>query len=146
MAKYYLSGPIAALDPMGNKPSQELMDARKKDFFRVQEILSAGRVREVTNPVEIEACGKDYWFCDGAVTGEHDWMCYLRYDLREVVMSNYIVLLEGWHRSPGALLELHVGLLVQACPLFWRDSLKWYQNEPVGAEALEVFEREMKRV
>lgn len=140
MSRYYISGPIASPDSAGNKPEPSLIESRKVRFGEVAKIITRPG-REIVNPIDIKACGDEYLFCDGWRGGEHNWSCYLRYDIRELVMCNYIVMLEGWHRSPGALAELKIALMLEICPLFWEDSTNWWTpfGGPVGLEAKKTY-------
>ena len=54
--------------------------------------------RTVINPAELDA--------DDA--GEYEWDFYLRRDLKVLADCTHIVMLPGWTRSKGALLEHHV--------------------------------------
>lgn len=138
MARYYLSGPIEALDALGNKPTPALIEARKSRFGKVKAQLEQ-MGREIVSPIEVEACGGDFWFCDGASTGKHTWNCYLRYDVAALAMCHYIVMLEGWERSPGAQLELKVAILLDICPLFWSGGETYWYPRPIGEEAQRVY-------
>lgn len=144
MATYYISGAINA-PHNGKAPEPSLVKIRKERLTHVASILRQQPSRQVINPVEIGACGDDYWFCDGATTGKHTRACCLRYDVRELTMCDYIVLLEGWQDSPGARLELKVSLLLGICPLFWSDPDEYWYPEPIGEKAQNLF-AEMKKV
>jgi len=55
-----------------------------------------------------ENCEGTYRETPGGWEYDHDWKCYLRYDLRELLTCDGVALLDGWRASTGAQLERNV--------------------------------------
>lgn len=83
-----LTGPIS----LGGKLSQEEVEKNKGRFREVAEALRADSHFVVFNPVELEA-GKT-------------WADYMRLTIAAVIVADYLVLLEGWEESKGAMIEV----------------------------------------
>jgi hypothetical protein len=67
---------------------------------------------EPVNPITLAPVGADCC-CTAAFrvgTGKHDWRCYLKRDLRELLSCSAIGMLEGWEVSAGARLENFVAI------------------------------------
>lgn len=95
----YISGPINSVIP---GLTHEEAKAR---FHRCEQWINDNLPEwTVVNPLDVGACTNpqcgDY---DG-----HSWECWLRYDLIAMLNCDVIVLLPGWERSAGAVLEAHV--------------------------------------
>lgn len=107
--KVYISGPIQALHN-GDHPPEDIVSLRKERFFKCAQWIRDNLPGwEPVNPLEIQACERE-----GGITcfpdpddlrGEHEWQCYLRYDLIEMLECEAIVLLPGSDYSPGSRLE-----------------------------------------
>lgn len=62
---------------------------------------------EVANDLRDKGCEVENPAEKGIVDG-WEWEDYLRYDLKRLVECDAIWTLPGWHRSPGAQLEVQV--------------------------------------
>lgn len=99
--KLYISGPISGLAAGVYK--RAFSDAA--DFLR-------SRSHIPIDPTMLEPRGCE---CTPSELYAHDWACYLRRDLIEMLTyADGIVLLKGWETSHGAKLELSVAV---ACGL-----------------------------
>lgn len=118
MMQVYLSGPINSLIP--DVTHEEL----KERFNSLQRWLKKNFGHwEVLNPLDIGACEDEK--CNGfqahRVAGakyDHSWFCYLKYDLREMLLCDAICLLPGWDLSQGAQLEQEVAFRVGLSPYY----------------------------
>lgn len=123
MMKVYLSGPISTLIP--DVDSEELKGRFRSLQFWLKRNFGHW---EVVNPLEVEpGCG---CICNGtqpaivgpdkqAPTGyDHSWFCWLKYDLREMLLCDAICLLPGWDLSQGAQLEQEVAFRVGLSPYY----------------------------
>lgn len=89
--KLYISGPMSIVGPpTWNHPA----------FNDLAEQLR-NRGYDVVNPAELDDKSKAGW--DG-----YPWAHYLRRDIIELCHCDAIILLPGFYKSKGALLELHV--------------------------------------
>lgn len=101
----YIAGPISA--DIGI-PLEE-----KIQRFHDAEASLRSRGHEVINPltVETDTCPGE---CnpDGHVGQEgvptHSWACFMRHDIRALLLCDTIALLPGWETSPGARLEVRI--------------------------------------
>lgn len=82
--KYYISGPMTGY-PEKNYPA----------FFEMEEtMVDMGiDIKDIFNPARLE-------------TGLKTWSGYLKEDLEALMKCEVVVLLDGWSRSRGALLEV----------------------------------------
>lgn len=109
MSRYYVAGPISGLPDVPT----ETKIAR---FHRAEAELVA-RGHEVCNPltVEIDACPGEcnpdgHVGQDGVPT--HSWECFMRHDLRALLLCDGIALLPGWTDSRGATTEVYVASML----------------------------------
>lgn len=88
--RVYISGPISGLP----------RDVYERAFANRAQWVS-GQGWEPVNPVEVKlgAC---------ACPGEHEWSCYMRFDLLAMLGCDAITTLPGWERSHGARAEVFV--------------------------------------
>ena len=84
----YLSGPMSGY-PDYNFPAFETAARALRELGHV-----------IVSPHEGENSLKEGW----------EWADYLKRDLQMLVSCRGIVLMQGWHKSRGARLELHVAL------------------------------------
>jgi hypothetical protein len=82
---------------------------------------------EPVNPLKVGACNTRFdseiaaaavggapagtngsWQCEGDPDFGHEWVCWLRYDLKAMLDCSAIALLPNWSLSKGASLEEHV--------------------------------------
>lgn len=54
------------------------------------------------------------------VKDDSRWLECLRHDLRTVTECQGIILMEGWTKSRGARLELHIALSLEMPVMLWR--------------------------
>jgi hypothetical protein len=113
--KVYLSGPISTLIP--DVEHEEL----KERFNSLQRWLRKNFGNwDVVNPLEVQACAT--LDCNGGQQGagryDHAWFCWLKYDLREMLLCDAICLLPGWELSQGAQLESDVAFRVGLSPYY----------------------------
>lgn len=111
MLKVYMSGPI-------NSPvsSGRTAEDHKRSFAELGAWLKRHYGNwEVVNPCEIGTTCVDPE-C-GPFDG-HDWNCWLKADLREMLTCDAILLLPEWEQSAGALLEKDVAMAVGMSPYF----------------------------
>lgn len=126
MGKIYISGCITGTD----NPSPEVVKERLAKFAKVADLLPYARAL-VVNPVEVSACSAEDSWCSGAENDEHDWACYMRFDIIALMSCDRIVMLEGWQESRGARLELHIAEQLGMAVSFWNDSIGSLQEAPV---------------
>lgn len=84
MKRIYLSGPMTGL-PNLNFPA-----------FRIEAARLRAMGYEVVNPAELNP------------DPNADWHECMRHDLAELLKCDAVALLDGWQRSAGAHLEMHV--------------------------------------
>jgi hypothetical protein len=105
MLKVYMSGPINSPVSSGRKAEDH-----KQAFDDLKVWLKANYGNwETVNPCEIGTTCLDP-NC-GPFDG-HDWNCWLKADLREMLTCDAILMLPEWEQSAGALLERNVALAV----------------------------------
>ena len=125
MFKWYVSGPIAAPDADGEPPTPGLILRRKAEMNHLcAKLRKQFPSYTIINPLEVTACTREEPFCDAGYAGQadgHDWECYLRYDVRALLLVDSIVMMPGWERSPGALLEKEVSQFFTIGAYFWVD-------------------------
>lgn len=96
--KLYISGPISGLTAA---------EARRN--FSSAALLLGNRGYLTLDPHDVGACS-DYG-CAGKSDAEqpdgwlHDWNCYLKYDLIDMLRCDGVAMLDGWEESRGARLE-----------------------------------------
>lgn len=113
MIKVYLSGPISTIVP--DVEHEEL----KERFNSLQKWLKRNFGHwQVVNPLTVGAC--EEMDCNGRPREnyEHSWFCYLKHDLRAMLLCDAICLLPGWELSPGAKLEQDVAFRVGLSPYY----------------------------
>lgn len=110
--KVYIAGPISA--EIGVSKEEKL-----RRFADAAEYLMANGY-ETTNPLEVEVeCGLEPEACAvvsrhiSQGTGQHGskshaWECYMKADLRAMLLCTHIALLPLAHMSPGARLEYQI--------------------------------------
>jgi hypothetical protein len=95
--KMYLSGKVSGLSK----------EEYERNFNLAADLVSAAG-HEPVNPIKVvldncegvEVCGGE---------GEiHHWTCYMRHDLRDMLLCDAIVVLPNWTDSSGARLEITV--------------------------------------
>lgn len=95
--KIYLSGPIT-IDPENHV---------RRFAERALDVKRIGH--EPLDPHDIEPFSHEGKPCPpGARTGPddpHTWPCYLRTDIIEMLRCDALLMLKGWHLSPGANFE-----------------------------------------
>jgi hypothetical protein len=96
--KVYISGPITGIPDFG------------RSFEKAAAYLAEQGHESVNPAAAVPLCGNT---C-GEVKGRHSWACYMRNDLQLLLDCDAILMLDGWERSHGARLELHVAT---ACEL-----------------------------
>lgn len=87
MKKVYISGQISGLD----------FGATKEVFLKKQKELEALGY-EVINPTQFKPHGKDY----------PSWSDHMRLDIKMLMDCDCICMLDGWHESRGAVIELYL--------------------------------------
>lgn len=135
----YISGPIMAPNPArpDGLVTEELLGKRKRRFGEVATIIrrQVGSTTTVINPIDVPACADATLgqpVCEGFASGKHSWQCYLRYDLREVLMCNEVVMLPGWEGSPGANVEKSVAEMIGLKISYWCDGCEEAHPQPAG--------------
>lgn len=91
---FYLSGPMSGY-PEFNFPAFEEAAEELRETYRLQ-VRSA---HEVIHD-------------DGGKPGTLTWEEYIKADLDILLKCQNIILLQGWHKSQGARVELHTALSV----------------------------------
>jgi len=69
-------------------------------------------VNEIVTPFDIPPCADgscQHWPGNPRSNG-HTWMCWLKYDIAEMVKCDMIATLPGWELSRGAVLEVTIAL------------------------------------
>lgn len=101
--KIYIAGPMTGL-PKLNFPAFDAMRDR---------LISMGHT--VVSPADIS---REMDYAAGVETGGLDWDKYMERDLAALATCDCVVVLEGWHRSRGAGMEVEIartlGVLVVA--------------------------------
>lgn len=120
MLKVYMSGPI-------NSPvsSGRTAEDHKAAFTDLKQWLKRNMGNwEVINPCEIGTTCLDP---DCGPFDGHDWNCWLKADLREMLTCDAILLLPEWEQSAGALLEANVAKAVGMTPYYAtrHDDKEW---------------------
>jgi hypothetical protein len=137
----YVSGTISS------DPSLSFEEARAR-FDRARDDLAAAGYDPVSpvdcHPTE-EECGLAPEEClatqrhqmPGQGQGKHSWECYLRADLRAMLLCGGVALLPNWHLSTGARLEFNTAV---ACGLPCKPVEEWLADPP-GAPFLDDEDR-----
>lgn len=77
--------------------------------FREATRILRGMGHQVTSPVEMnEAAGFDAETADNVEPGFEQWATFLARDVKVVVDVDGVVVINGWEKSRGAALEVHV--------------------------------------
>jgi len=92
--KLYIAGPIKGIE-----------NHNREHFTYADKALRAYGFG-VVNPKDIPAC--EDMKCGGDPQYVHTWECWLKYDLREMLLCDGVALLFGWQLSRGASLEVRV--------------------------------------
>lgn len=87
MNRIYLSGPMTGIENMNFPEFNAEADRLRKLGY------------DVVNPAEIDQDSTDWCEC-------------MRKDLAELLTCDTLALLQGWHRSAGAHLEMHVASII----------------------------------
>lgn len=56
---------------------------------------------------------------------EHDWSCYMRADIIEMLKCDAILMMPGWTKSKGATLELYICLQTGIQVIFYEQTQEW---------------------
>lgn len=108
--RIYISGPI------GTPVSGTTLESRRKAIYdMVERVREAGH--EPVNPLLIDACSP---IPDGACgvpvdaddPQSHSWACYMKYDIREMLLCDGVLALYKWAESAGANVEVTVAMLL----------------------------------
>jgi hypothetical protein len=119
----YVSGTISS------DPDLSFEEAKAR-FDAVRDYLEALGYRAVS-PVDMEGeCGRTPEECvgeqrmvmPGQGQGNHSWECYLRGDIRAMLLCDGVAVLPNWQRSKGAFLEVQTAL---GCGMDVRDYGQW---------------------
>lgn len=132
MTRLYISGTISS-DPLLT------FEQAKARFEEAKALLLECRY-EVVSPIDMEGeCGRTPEECletqrhpmPGQGQGNHSWECYLRGDIRAMLLCDGVALLPNWHLSAGARLEFNTAV---ACGLDVRPLDEWvalYGEDPL---------------
>jgi hypothetical protein len=116
--KLYIAGPMTGL-PEHNFPA----------FNEMAKALR-GKGHEVINPAELDA----------GETMTHSWDYYLRRDIKKLMDCEGIVLLLGWEKSKGALLEkanaVGLGMPMYTYDYIWDTDSMELVPVPIKAESV----------
>ena len=96
-AKVYLSGQISGLTE--EQYATDFADAA--EFIRSEGFIPVSPLSIPACPDE--SCGSDKTFSSGAY--QHDWKCYMKYDIIGLFDCDAIFMLERWENSRGATIE-----------------------------------------
>lgn len=113
MIKVYLSGPISTR--VEGVTEEEL----KERFNSLERWLKRNFGHwQVVNPLKVDACESQD--CNGRPRQDyvHSWFCYLKHDLRDMLLCDAICFLPAFQDSPGAMLEADVALRVGISPYY----------------------------
>ena len=99
-----------------------------KTVFKSAEDTLRAHGYEVVNPADISppvTCG-----CGGGLRGEkHTWLCYMRYDLIEMLESDGVATLDRWEWSRGANVEVNLALRLGLRVAPVSSWVEWSKNE-----------------
>ena len=96
MKTIYISGPITGMKN-GNKVSFD---------YLAQIIKNNGDLP--INPLDLGANISDSYPDFRNLTVREQWQIYMRFDIRELVMSDMVVVLDGWGLSEGSKIEVEL--------------------------------------
>lgn len=65
---------------------------------------------------------------DAGEGAEHDWSCYMRADIAEMMRCDAILMMAGWTGSRGAQLELYLALQTGIQPYFYESTQEWAES------------------
>ena len=107
--KIYISGPITGI---------ELEDCHIAFGNAEHELKSKGH--EVVNPLQVTAldCLRPET-CKAEESG-HDWLCWMRADIREMMSCDAVYALSGWQQSRGASVEIGLADSL-GVPVYYED-------------------------
>lgn len=95
--RLYVAGPMSGY-PEHNFPA-----------FRTAAKILRSMGHDVTSPVEMdESDGFDATTAPNVAPGSEQWAAFLARDIKVVVDVEGVVVIEGWEKSRGAALEVHV--------------------------------------
>lgn len=119
----YIAGPISGLTSVP-------MDEKLMRFMRAEEWLLAQN-HDVKNPLR---SGNDQCFIgdngpicnpeghigqDGKAS--HSWACYMKHDIRDLMLCDSIALLPGWDESRGATMEYKLAHDLEMTVMYLND-------------------------
>jgi hypothetical protein len=123
MAKLvYLSGKVSGLT------KEQYTDL----FQRAADLVSAAGMEPV-NPIEV-VLDKCAGVAECGGEGEiHHWTCYMKHDLRDMLVCDGVVVLPNWTQSTGAGIEVdladRLGMPIWAISRDWTEVYEWRNHE-----------------
>lgn len=92
--KLYVSGPIRGVE------------GHNRETFRYAATALCSCGFSVVNPHDVVACVD--MRCGGDPQYVHTWECWMKYELREMMLCDGVALLPGWQESRGASMEVRI--------------------------------------